>query len=49
MFLETNPIPVKTALGLMGKISPEMRLPLSPISKNNLEKLKKVMAKYKLI
>ena len=49
MFLETNPIPVKTALGLMGKISPEMRLPLSHISKNNLEKLKKVMAKYKLI
>ena len=49
MFLETNPIPVKTALGLMGKISPEMRLPLSPMSKNNLEKLKKVMAKYKLI
>ncbi len=49
MFLETNPIPVKTALGLMGKISPEMRLPLSPMSHNNLEKLKKVMAKYKLI
>ena len=49
MFLETNPIPVKTALGLMGKISPEMRLPLSPMSQNNLEKLKKVMAKYKII
>jgi len=49
MFLETNPIPVKTALGLMGKISPEMRAPLSPMTRNNLEKLKKVMAKYKLI
>jgi len=49
MFLETNPIPVKTALGLMGKISPEMRAPLSPMTQNNLEKLKKVMAKYKLI
>ena len=49
MFLETNPIPVKTALGLMGKISPEMRLPLSALSQNNLEKLKKIMAKYKLI
>lgn len=49
MFLETNPIPVKTALGLMGKISPEMRLPLSAMSQNNLEKLKKVMAKYQLI
>ena len=49
MFLETNPVPVKTALGLMGKISPEIRLPLSPISQSNLEKLKKTMAKYELI
>ena len=49
LFLETNPIPVKTALSLMGKISPEMRPPLSPMSPGNLEILKKVMAKYKLI
>lgn len=49
MFLETNPIPVKTALGLMGKISPEMRLPLSAMSQSNLEKLKKIMVKHKLI
>jgi len=49
MFLETNPIPVKTALGLMNKISPELRMPLSPMSQSNLEKLKKVMAKYKLL
>ncbi|MEE9504562.1 MAG: 4-hydroxy-tetrahydrodipicolinate synthase [Thermodesulfobacteriota bacterium] len=49
IFLETNPIPVKTALSLMGKISPEMRPPLSPMSPGNLEILKKVMAQYKLI
>jgi 4-hydroxy-tetrahydrodipicolinate synthase len=49
MFLETNPIPVKTALGLMGKIDPEMRLPLSPLSPANLEKLKKVLANYRLL
>jgi len=49
MFLETNPIPVKTALGLMKKISPELRMPLSPMSQSNLEKLKKVMEKYTLI
>jgi len=49
MFFETNPIPVKTALGLMGKISPELRLPLSPMSAANLEKLKKVMREYGLI
>jgi 4-hydroxy-tetrahydrodipicolinate synthase len=49
MFFETNPIPVKTALGLMGKISPELRLPLSPMSAANLEKLRKVMREYGLI
>lgn len=49
MFLETNPIPVKTALGLMGKISPELRLPLSPMSSGNLERLKKVLKEYGLI
>ena len=30
MFIESNPIPVKTALGLMGKCSDEVRLPLCP-------------------
>jgi 4-hydroxy-tetrahydrodipicolinate synthase len=49
MFLETNPIPVKTALGLMGKISGKLRLPLSPMSESNLGKLKKIMEDYKLI
>ena len=28
LFYETNPIPVKEALGMMGKIDPELRLPL---------------------
>jgi len=49
MFFETNPIPVKTSLSLMGKISGELRLPLSPMSKANLEKLKKVLMDYGLI
>ena len=49
MFIETNPIPVKTALGLMGKISPEFRLPLSPISPDNLKRLKSTLRKYSLI
>lgn len=49
MFLETNPIPVKTSLSLMGKISGELRLPLSPMSEANLEKLKKVLIDYGLI
>jgi len=49
MFYETNPIPVKTALSLMGKVSDEMRLPLCPMSEKNLEKLKNIMKGYGLI
>ncbi len=49
MFLETNPIPVKTALALMNKVSPELRLPLAPMSEENLNKLKRVLKDYKMI
>ena len=49
MFFETNPIPVKAALALMGKIKPDMRLPLTTMTPGALEKLKKVMADYKLL
>ena len=49
MFYETNPIPVKTSLALMGKIGGEMRLPLVPMAPGNLEKLKKALQDYGLI
>ena len=49
MFLETNPIPVKAALNLMGRIGDEIRLPLCPMSKGNLEKLKNALKEYRLI
>ncbi len=49
MFLETNPVPAKTALGLMKKISPEVRLPLAPLSRNNEQKLVAVMNHYGLL
>jgi len=49
IFYETNPIPVKTALALMGKIGDEMRLPLAPMGAANLEKLKKALSDYGLI
>jgi 4-hydroxy-tetrahydrodipicolinate synthase len=49
MFFETNPIPVKTSLALMGKIQDEMRLPLCPMSPANLGRLKKALADYGLI
>ncbi|HLE26287.1 MAG TPA: 4-hydroxy-tetrahydrodipicolinate synthase [Thermodesulfobacteriota bacterium] len=49
MFLETNPIPVKVALALMGKIQNEFRLPLCQMSSGNLEKLKTALKEYGLI
>jgi 4-hydroxy-tetrahydrodipicolinate synthase len=49
MFLETNPIPVKTSLALMGKIKGDLRLPLVGMSEGNLKKLKEILTKYKLI
>jgi len=49
MFIETNPIPVKTAMGLMKLCSPEMRLPLCDMLPENKEKLVKAMKEYKLI
>jgi 4-hydroxy-tetrahydrodipicolinate synthase len=49
MFLETNPLPVKTSLAMMGKIKEEFRLPLCKMSDENKKKLKKVLKGYKLI
>ena len=49
MFIETNPIPVKTALAMMGKIQEEFRLPLCEMAPANREKLKTVLKEMKLI
>jgi 4-hydroxy-tetrahydrodipicolinate synthase len=49
MFIETNPIPVKTAMGLMGLCSPELRLPMCAMSEQNLESLKKALKDYGLL
>lgn len=49
MFYETNPIPVKTSLALMGKIEAEMRLPLCPMAPANLDRLKAALKAYSLI
>ncbi len=48
MFIETNPIPVKTAMGLLGMIDPELRLPLCPMSEENLAKLMNALKAYGL-
>jgi 4-hydroxy-tetrahydrodipicolinate synthase len=49
MFVETNPIPVKTALAMMGKIAEEFRLPLCSMADANKEKLKKALKDYGLL
>jgi 4-hydroxy-tetrahydrodipicolinate synthase len=49
LFIETNPIPVKTALSLMGKCSGELRLPLTPMAEGNLKKLNQAMADFGLL
>jgi len=49
MFIETNPIPVKESLAMMGLIKDELRLPLTNISEDSKEKLKKVLKSYNLI
>lgn len=43
MFLEVNPIPVKTACSLLGMCKPFMRLPLTTLTDGNREKLEKIM------
>ncbi|MBN1380041.1 MAG: 4-hydroxy-tetrahydrodipicolinate synthase [Deltaproteobacteria bacterium] len=49
LFIETNPIPVKAALAMMGKIEYEYRLPLCKMSEANYGKLLNVMVDYGLI
>ncbi|MDD2639037.1 MAG: dihydrodipicolinate synthase family protein [Methanothrix sp.] len=40
LFLETNPIPVKTATGMIGLAAGPLRLPLAPMSEANEKRLK---------
>lgn len=49
MFIETNPVPVKAAVALMGKCRDELRLPLAPLSDANHATLSLVMKSYGLI
>ncbi len=43
LFLETNPIPLKAALAMMGKISEEVRLPLTPLSVEHRPRLQEAL------
>jgi 4-hydroxy-tetrahydrodipicolinate synthase len=49
MFIETNPIPVKTAAGMLGLCSDELRLPLVALSEGNRAKLKAALDSCPLI
>jgi 4-hydroxy-tetrahydrodipicolinate synthase len=49
LFIEANPIPVKAALAMMGKIADEIRPPLYPMAGANREKVRKILADLKLI
>ena len=46
LFIETNPIPAKTSLSMMGKIEEEFRLPLCSMSDENRGKLRKTLINY---
>ena len=49
MFIETNPIPVKTAMKLLGRLNGEMRLPLCDMSDEHKRQLKVALEKYGLV
>jgi 4-hydroxy-tetrahydrodipicolinate synthase len=46
LFIETNPIPVKTALAMMGKMNEEFKLPLCPMGDANKKRLAEVLRRY---
>lgn len=49
LFCEVNPVPVKTAMGLMGLCADEMRLPLCEMEENNKEKLAAALRNHGII
>jgi 4-hydroxy-tetrahydrodipicolinate synthase len=49
LFIEANPIPVKAAMAMMGKITDEIRPPLYAMAGANREKVRKILADLKLI
>ena len=49
LFLETNPIPVKAALAMMGKMSEEVRLPLTPLADDYRPQLKEALQQAKVL
>ena len=48
-FIESNPIPVKAAMGLMGLLDPVFRLPMVPPSAASLAKIEQVLSRTGLL
>ncbi|MDD4933982.1 MAG: 4-hydroxy-tetrahydrodipicolinate synthase [Methylacidiphilaceae bacterium] len=44
LFVETNPVPIKTALSLLGWMAPDVRLPLVPLQPSNRARLEKTLS-----
>ena len=49
LFIESNPVPVKSALAMMGLIEEEYRLPLTPLSAKNREILRATMKAFGIL
>ncbi len=49
LFIETNPIPLKTAMGMLGMCSPDLRLPLCSMEETNRNKLETALREYGLL
>ena len=49
LFIEVNPVPLKTALALMGLCEARWRLPLGPMLPHNEERLRATVERYELV
>jgi 4-hydroxy-tetrahydrodipicolinate synthase len=49
LFVESNPVPAKEALNMMGRPAGHVRMPLAPLKEESLEKLRKVLLNLQLI
>lgn len=49
LFVETNPVPVKAALALLGRGNGEVRLPLAPLEEKSLARVREALVKFGLL
>jgi 4-hydroxy-tetrahydrodipicolinate synthase len=49
IFIETNPVPIKAALAMAGRIKETYRLPLAPMGENNKAQLRKTLVALGLV